>query len=129
MSREEEAEAIRARFGKYSKYGSKFSKAVDIVSGRGVKEHRFNPSGRVIFTVVGSTGDEFIDPQKPFCSCSNFFFHVQTKKDDLCYHLLSYRIAFESKKLDVINFSDDEYNAVMEAVVRDVFSVLENSAS
>jgi predicted nucleic acid-binding Zn finger protein len=124
-----EAEAIRGSFVKYAKYGPKFTKAVEIVSGRGVKEHRFNPSGRVIYTVVGSTGDEFIDPQKPFCSCSNFFFHVLAGRDDICYHLLSYRIAFESKKLDVIKFSDDEYSAVIQAVVRDVYKVLESSAS
>ncbi len=80
------------------------------------------PSRRVIFTVVGRAGDEFVDPQKPFCSCSNFFFRVLGGNEDLCYHLLSYKIARESKKLDTITFDDDEYASLLSAIIKDVLA-------
>ena len=58
-----------------------------------MKRHVFIPSGRVLFTVVGRSGDEFIDPEKPFCSCRHFFFRVLGGKDPTCYHLLAYEMA------------------------------------
>lgn len=116
-------------FPKYARYGSKFRKALDTVANGGVKEHRFLPSGRTVFTVVGQTGDEFIDPEKPYCSCSNFYFRVMGRREELCYHLLSYRMASESKSVDVVTFSDEEYDAVLSAILRDVFRVLDRSKS
>jgi predicted nucleic acid-binding Zn finger protein len=92
------------------------------VSSGGVKKHIFMPSNRVIYTVVGKSGDEFVDPQKPFCSCSNFFFRVLGGSEELCYHLLSYRIARESKKFDTVVFSDDEYSSLLKAIMRDVLT-------
>ena len=80
------------------------------------------PSNRVIFTVVGRSGDEFVDPQKPFCSCSNFFFRVLGGNEELCYHLLSYRIARESKELDTITFGDDEYALLLGAIMKDILA-------
>lgn len=117
-------EDLRQRFPQYLKYGSKLDRAISTALAGGVKEHRFFPSGRTIYTVVGNLGDEFIDPEKPYCSCSHFFFRVLGHKDELCYHLLSYKIASDSRLLDAITFSDDEYSSVLAAVVSDVFRVL-----
>ena len=82
-----------------------------------------------MITVVGRLGDEFIDPEKPYCSCSNFFFRVLGGREQICYHLLSYKIAKETGKLDVIRFSDEEYGQYLAATVRDVFEVLRKSSS
>ena len=95
----------------------------------GVKECRFLPSGRKIITVVGRLGDEFVDPERPYCSCSNFYFHVLGGREETCYHLISYRIAAKSGKLDVIEFNDEEYGPYLVAVVQDVFDVLQKSGS
>lgn len=122
-----EREEFRRKYADYSKYGKKFEKAVDTVLAGGVKENRFVPSGRKIFTVVGNLGDEFIDPERPYCSCGHFFFRVRTKKDELCYHLLSYKIASLAGKVDVTKFSDEEYQEVVAATVRDVLNVLDRS--
>ena len=125
----EEADALRTKFPEYAKHGSKFDRAIDTVLAGGVKESVFLPSGRKVITVVGRLGDEFINPGKPYCSCSNFFFRVLGGREETCYHLLSYRMAVETGKLDVVKFSDEEYGAYLTATVRDVFEVLRRSTS
>lgn len=123
----ENREEFKRRFGEFSRYDRKFDKAVDTVLAGGVKENRFLPSGRKLLTVVGNLGDEFIDPEKPYCSCSHFFFRVLSGKDELCYHLLSYKIAFQAGRVEVTKFSDEEYGPVLKAIIGDVFSVLNRS--
>ena len=113
---------------KYSRQGSKAELAATAALAGGVKEHRFMPSGRTIHTVVGRQGDEFIDPRRAYCSCSHYFFRVLGGKDSTCYHLLSYKIASELGKLDVITFDDAEYGQVFATVVGDVFGVVERSS-
>jgi len=123
----EQSEALRAKFPEFAKHGSKLDRAIDAVLAGGVKESVFLPSGRKVITVVGRLGDEFIDPERPYCSCSNFFFRVLGGREETCYHLLSYRIAAETGKLDVLRFSDEEYGPYLAATVRDVFEVLRKS--
>ena len=124
----EQADELRPKFPGYTKYGTKLDRAIDTVLAGGVKESLFLPSGRKVITVVGRLGDEFIDPDRPYCSCSNFFFRVLRGREELCYHLLSYRIASETGKLDIVKFSDEEYGGYFAATVRDVFEVLRRSA-
>ena len=121
------AEAMRLASRRYATYGRMLDRAIATVLAGGVKEHRFAPSGRVLRTVVGHMGDEFIDPEKPYCSCSDFFFRVTNGKAELCYHLLSYRIATEQRKVDVIALDDEEYDQLFAMVVKDVFSILDRS--
>jgi predicted nucleic acid-binding Zn finger protein len=120
-------ESLRRELSEFSGYGRKFDRALTTVLAGGVKESRFAPSGRRILTVVGKLGDEFIDPQKPYCSCSDFFFKVVGGKEETCYHLLSYRIATRTGKVDVVEFNDEEYAQVLRAVVMDVFDVMNRS--
>jgi len=117
-------EGLKQELGEFSRHGRKFDRALATVLAGGVKESRFVPSGRKILTVVGKLGDEFIDPEKPYCSCSNFFFRVSNGKEETCYHLLSYRIASQVGKVDTVEFSDEEYTRVLRAVVIDVFSTM-----
>lgn len=82
-----------------------------------------------MITVVGRMGDEFVDPERPYCSCSNFFFKVVGGREDACYHLLSYKISSRMGMTDVIEFSDDEYGPYLSATVGDVFEVLRKSGT
>ncbi len=123
----EDQASLRARLPECEKYGTKLDRAIDAVVSGSVKEVRFLPSGRRVVTVVGRLGDEFIDPEKPYCSCSNFFFRVLGGREETCYHLLSYRIAKKLGRVDVVNFSDEEYGQYLTATVRDVFDVLRKS--
>ena len=124
---EEERLALKEKVGELAKHGRKFEKAIDTVIAGGVKECRFLPSGRKVFSVVGTLGDEFIDPERPYCSCSNFFFRVIGGKEELCYHLLSYMIAVKTGRVAVLEFSDDEYGEYLSATIKDVFEVLTKS--
>jgi predicted nucleic acid-binding Zn finger protein len=125
----EEKEQLRERMGEFAKHGKKFDKALDAVLAGSVKECRFEPSGRRLYLVVGTLGDEFIDPERPYCSCSNFFFRVQAGREELCYHLLSYAMAAKAGLVDVVKFSDEEYAPYLAAAVGDVFEVLGKSGS
>ena len=116
---------LNARFSRYAEYGAKFTKAVQTVASGYVKEHKFEPSGRTVYTVVGKYRDEFIDPEKPYCSCSNFFFRVRKGREETCYHLLSFRIASETGSIDRITFDDEEYDRLVLAIMNDVFTTLE----
>jgi len=120
-------ESLRRELSEFLRFGQKFDRALTTVLIGGVKESRFKPSGRRILTVVGKLGDEFIDPEKPYCSCSNFFFRVIGGKEETCYHLLSYKIASRTGRVDTVEFSDEEYPQVLRAVVLDVFDVMNRS--
>jgi predicted nucleic acid-binding Zn finger protein len=85
-----------------------------------VKEHVFVPSGRRITSVVGSNADEFVDPEKPFCSCESYFYGVLSGKSKLCYHLQSYNLAKELKLVREITFDDDEFDAFLTLLASDV---------
>lgn len=125
----EDKERLRESMAEFSKHGKKFDKALDTVLAGSVKECRFEPSGRKLFTVVGTLGDEFIDPERPYCSCSNFFFRVLGGREELCYHLLSYHIAARAGKVDIVRFDDNEYGPYLAAAIGDVFEVLGKSGS
>jgi predicted nucleic acid-binding Zn finger protein len=114
------AEELVKRFVNYSKFGSKFTKAIDAVLNDDIKEHVFTPSRRVVYTVVGRNGDEFVDPNKPYCSCNHFYFRVLGNQDQLCYHLLSYEIASQVGAFDKIEFDDDEYPQVLNVILSDI---------
>jgi predicted nucleic acid-binding Zn finger protein len=120
MPKPESKEELASRFAQYSKQQSQFEKAIDAAFGGCVKKHVFLPSGRSIFTVVGSNADEFIDPEKSFCSCESYFYGVLSGKVKYCYHLLSYKIADESGLIEELRFDDEEYDAFMRLLASDV---------
>ena len=123
----EEKDLLKKRFPELERYGAKLERALDAVMSGSVKEARFSPSGRTVITVVGRLGDEFIDPDRPYCSCSNFFFRVMGGKEDTCYHLLGHKIAAKTGKVDVTEFADEEYGAYLSAAICDIFVVLRRS--
>jgi predicted nucleic acid-binding Zn finger protein len=81
-----------------------------------------------VITVVGRLGDELIDPERPYCSCSNFFFRVLGGREETCYHLLSYRIAAKTGNLDITTFSDEEYGPYLAATIGDVLEMLSKNS-
>lgn len=119
-------EEFTSFFSHYSKYRGNFQKAIETVLLGSVKRHVFRPSGRIIYSVVGRGGDEFIDPMSNYCSCSDYFFRVLGGKQEYCYHLLSYKIALEGKRFDEIKFDDEEYEHFFKLMIRDILSNLED---
>jgi predicted nucleic acid-binding Zn finger protein len=116
----ESKEQLASRFVRYSKDRNMFEKAVEAAFNGSVKRHTFLPSGRYVYTVVGSNADEFIDPDKPFCSCESFFYSVLSAKAKYCYHILSHKIAEESGLVREVRFDDEEYDDFMRLLASDV---------
>jgi predicted nucleic acid-binding Zn finger protein len=116
----ESKEELASRFARYSNNQSQFERAIEAALGGCVKRHVFLPSGRYVYTVVGSNADEFIDPDKPFCSCESYFYGVLSTKVKYCYHILSYKIADESDLIQDVRFDDEEYDTFMRLLASDV---------
>ena len=90
-----------------------------VVSERRVKLHRFNPSQREIWTIVGKEKEHWIDPQSNFCSCSGYYFGM-IKNNSPCYHLESVFLAKKENKFEIIEFNDDEYESFISGIVSDL---------
>jgi predicted nucleic acid-binding Zn finger protein len=115
---------LKGTLVEFMKYGAKFDRALGAMLSGSVKECRFFPSRRKILTVVGRYGDEFIDPERPYCSCSDFYFKVTAGAEDTCYHLLSFRMAQKAGSIEVLKFDDEEFGPYLRAVVSDIFREL-----
>jgi predicted nucleic acid-binding Zn finger protein len=116
----ESKEELASRFARYAKDQGQFEKAIESASSGCVKRHVFAPSGRCVYTVVGSNADEFIDPDKSFCSCESYFYGVLSTKVKYCYHILSYKIADEAGLVEEVRFDDEEYDTFMSLLASDV---------
>jgi predicted nucleic acid-binding Zn finger protein len=90
-----------------------------IISGKGVKSHYFEPSGRVIWTVVGAENEHWLDPDLGFCSCEDYYYNALNTGRE-CYHLKAVRVAKEQKKVETIKFSDSEFESFISALVGDL---------
>jgi len=104
----------------YGHYGKKLDKALKLVTERCIKLHKFFPSGRELWTVVGREGDQLVDDLQPFCSCRHFYYRVLSNKDTTCYHLLGLKIAKQNNEFDVIEFQDSEYSSLLEGILKDI---------
>lgn len=117
-----EREEIITRYTHRSSSRKYLERAVDAVLEGRVKRHVFMPSERMIHTVVGRNGDEFVDPEKPFCSCEHFFFRVLGNRDQNCYHLLAEAIATETNHFVKIQFHDEEFRPFLRLLSLDLLT-------
>jgi predicted nucleic acid-binding Zn finger protein len=113
---------LLSRFAGISDHPSHLKRAAEAVLDGCVKRHVFVPSGRTLYTVVGRSGDEFIDPEKPFCSCRHFFFRVLGGRDRTCYHLAAYEMARGSKAFSSVEFHDEEFGSFLRLLASDLMS-------
>ena len=97
----------------------KLDKIRSVLSEKRVKLHHFIPSNRKIWTIVGKEKEHWIDPDSNFCSCAGFYFEMLKNKKP-CYHINSVQIAKQEKKIDVIKFSDEEFDDFISSVLTDL---------
>jgi predicted nucleic acid-binding Zn finger protein len=90
-----------------------------IVSGKGVKLHYFEPSGRKIWTVVGKENEHWLDPDLRFCSCEDYYYNALATGGQ-CYHLKAVPVAIEQGKVETVKFSDSEFESFVSAIVKDL---------
>jgi predicted nucleic acid-binding Zn finger protein len=87
-----------------------------VVSEKRVKLHLFEPSQRKIWTVVGKDAEHWLDPDGEYCSCLGYYFARLNGKSS-CYHLESVYLAKREDKIDIITFSDEEYDDFLSRLV------------
>lgn len=81
-----------------------------------VKLHVFEPSNRRMWTVVGSGGEYWVEPDLEFCSCAGFYFSGLCGRAG-CYHLKSLRAAVEARQHETVRFSDEEYAGFIASLI------------
>jgi predicted nucleic acid-binding Zn finger protein len=84
----------------------------------GVRQMLFHPSGRKIWIVIGKDDEYWTDPELGFCSCKDFYF-VSLSGSKECYHLRSVREAVKKGGISVMDFGDDEYVQMLQALAED----------
>jgi len=89
------------------------------ISEKRVKLHVFEPSNKKIWTVVGKGKEHWLFPEMEYCSCPGFYFGKLDGKKE-CYHLESVKLAEQQKKIEIIKFSDDEYDDFLSSLILDL---------
>lgn len=95
-------------------FGSRFSKALETLKEKRVKKYIFSPSGRVVWIVVGKEREYQIMPAAGFCSCDDFYFRVMDREAQICYHLISQKMAAALGEYDKVEEEDRLYDCLME---------------
>jgi len=90
-----------------------------VVSSNGVKLHRFCPSNREIWTVVGKENEHWLDLGLEYCSCEDYYYNAM-EKGKQCYHMKAVQAAKEQNKVEVIRFEDSEFSSFISALVQDL---------
>jgi predicted nucleic acid-binding Zn finger protein len=94
--------------------GERFDKAWRLVEEHRVKRYVFEPSGRVVWIVVGRQSEYQVLPQSGYCDCNDFYYRVVDGEAGLCYHLLGQRLAEALEEYEEVKESDDFYEPLME---------------
>ena len=95
-------------------YGSRFTKAWELLKEKRIKKYVFNPSGKVIWIVVRRERGYLLYPIVGFCQCDDFFFAVMDGKALACQHLIAQRLAEELSDYDVVEAEDHLFDSLME---------------
>ena len=91
-----------------------------------VKQMLFLPSGKKLWVVIGRDNEYWTDPELGFCSCKDFYFTTLSGGQD-CYHLKSVRKTIQQKGFTAIEFDDNDYIHLLQAVADDNINVLGRS--
>ena len=95
-------------------FGLRFNKAWDTIQEERVKKYVFNPSGRIIWIVVGREREYQIIPAAGFCSCDDFYFRVMDRETNICYHLIAQKLADALTQYDKIEEEDRLFECLMD---------------
>lgn len=95
------------------RFGKRFENAWKAVVERAVKKYVFQPSGRVVWVVVGKERDYQILPEVSYCTCDDYYYRVLDGETLLCYHLIAQRLAEALNSYELIEDDDNLYEILM----------------
>jgi len=93
-------------------FGPRLKKALEAVEEGRIKKYIFQPSGRVVWIVVGREREYLVMPTADFCSCDDFYF--QFDRGHLCYHIIAQKLAEALGRFDLIVEEDAFYDVFIE---------------
>src|SRR3990170_2427109 len=94
-----------------SAFGSRFAKAEEALTDGRVKKYIFQPSGRIVWIVVGKQREYLVMPAADFCSCEDFYFRFD--KGHLCYHIIAQRVAEATGRFAFFEDDDSFYEILI----------------
>jgi predicted nucleic acid-binding Zn finger protein len=84
----------------------------------------FEPSKKIIWTIVGKHHEYWIDLDLGYCSCNDYYFR-RLSGQGVCYHL-DFAKQIINSKVDTVRFSDLEYYDFVKSVVNDNYLMIRN---
>jgi len=98
-----------------SKFPGKTDKIIEIVN-REITKYCYNPSKRIIWTVIGEN-DEYLIYPKRYCSCQDFYKRVVIKrKKEYCKHIIAQIIGEAIGKFKIVEWEDDKFRESLKEV-------------
>jgi len=94
-----------------TKFGSRFAKAWEALTEGRIKKYVFQPSGRIVWIVVGKQREYLVMPAADFCSCEDFYFRFD--KGHLCYHIVAQKVAEATGQFDLFEDDDSFYEILI----------------
>jgi len=79
-------------------------KALEALNDSRIKKYVFQPSGRVVWIVVGKERDYLVMPAIDYCACDDFYY--QFDRGHVCYHIIAQKLAEATDRFDL--FEDDD---------------------
>jgi predicted nucleic acid-binding Zn finger protein len=99
----------------FKRFDQRLLRALEAIKTGKVTAHVFQPSGRKLWTVMGSHGEYVILPNAKFCNCDDFYFQITKKLNiHVCYHLIAQRIASMLGVHEKVEHSDRSYAQLLE---------------
>jgi predicted nucleic acid-binding Zn finger protein len=67
---------------------------------------------------VGNENEHWLEPDLGFCSCEDYYFNALGQNRE-CYHLIAVKVAKEKNNVEMVTFSDFEFENFISALIED----------
>lgn len=92
-------------------FGQRVNKALEALSESRIKKYAFQPSGRIVWIVVGKERDYLVMPAGGYCSCDDFYY--QFDHGHICYHIIAQKLAESLGRFDLFEDDDDFFDILI----------------
>ena len=94
-----------------SMFGQRLERALEALGECRVKKYVFQPSGRIVWIVVGKEREYLVMPAVEYCTCDDFYF--QFHQGHLCYHIIAQKLAEATSKFDLVEDDDQLFDILI----------------
>jgi len=93
------------------RFGQRADKALEAFNESRIKKYVFQPSGRIVWIVVGKERDYLVMPSIGYCSCDDFYY--QFDHGHICYHIIAQKLAEATGRFDYFEDDDQFYDVLI----------------